>query len=160
EGPAQAAAPGREDGSEGLSELRLNAATGATGGARPARCCPSAGRLTTGPGGCPLMQPTLCTPLIRLSNLFPDPRVYAKCEFLAPSGCFKIHGVTHLLTHLSGSSRTQHLVVPSMGNTALGAAVGARAFGFVMTGVVPETIARAKDEKLRALGVDLVKIAG
>jgi threonine dehydratase len=50
--------------------------------------------------------------------------------------------------------------VPSMGNTALGAATGARAFGFGMTGVVPQTIARAKDEKLRALGVELVKIAG
>ncbi len=29
-----------------------------------------------------------------------------------------------------------------------------------MTGVVPTTIARAKDEKLRALGVELIKIAG
>jgi threonine dehydratase len=47
-----------------------------------------------------------------------------------------------------------------MGNTALGAATGAQAFGFSMTGVVPETIARAKDEKLRALGVELIKIAG
>src|SRR5262249_31828426 len=43
---------------------------------------------------------------------------------------------------------------------ALGAAVGAKAFGFSMIGVVPQTIARAKDEKLRALGVELVKIAG
>jgi threonine dehydratase len=47
-----------------------------------------------------------------------------------------------------------------MGNTALGAAVGAKAFGFSMVGVVPQTIARAKDEKLQALGVELVKIAG
>ncbi len=29
-----------------------------------------------------------------------------------------------------------------------------------MTGVVPQAIARAKDEKLRALGVELIKIAG
>jgi len=50
--------------------------------------------------------------------------------------------------------------VPSMGNTALGAAEGSKAFGFAMTGVVPENIARAKDEKLRALGVELIKIAG
>src|SRR5271165_2615002 len=47
-----------------------------------------------------------------------------------------------------------------MGNTALGAATGAQAFGFSMTGVVPITIARAKDDKLRALGVELIKIAG
>jgi threonine dehydratase len=100
------------------------------------------------------------TPLIRLGNLFPDRQVYAKCEFLAPSGCFKIHGAAHLLTRLSREGRGRRLVVPSMGNTALGAAVGARAFGFAMTGVVPETIARAKDEKLQALGVELVKIAG
>jgi threonine dehydratase len=106
------------------------------------------------------MLPAICTPLVRLSNLFPDRQVYAKCEFLAPSGCFKIHGAAHLLTRLSREGRGQRLVVPSMGNTALGAAVGARAFGFAMTGVVPETIARAKDEKLQALGVELVKVAG
>jgi threonine dehydratase len=100
------------------------------------------------------------TPLVRLGNLFPRREVYAKCEFLAPSGCFKIRGATHLLEHLSRKGGTRQLIVPSMGNTALGAATGAKAFGFSMTGVVPQTIARAKDEKLRVLGVELVKIAG
>src|SRR5262245_49140283 len=106
------------------------------------------------------MLPLVPTPLVRLGNLFPRQAVYAKCEFLAPSGCFKIRGATHLLDHLQREGRTRQLVVPSMGNTALGAATGARAFGFNVTGVVPQTIARAKDEKLRALGVELVKIAG
>jgi threonine dehydratase len=106
------------------------------------------------------MPPLSPTPLIRLGNLFPGREVYAKCEFLAPSGCFKIRGATHLLEHLRRDGRTRQLVVPSMGNTALGAAVAAQAFGFGMTGVVPQTIARAKDEKLRALGVELVKIVG
>jgi threonine dehydratase len=100
------------------------------------------------------------TPLIRLGNLFPQRAVYAKCEFLAPSGCFKIRGAVHLLEHLSREGHTRQLVVPSMGNTALGAAVGAKAFGFRMTGVVPQTISRAKDEKLQALGVELMKITG
>src|ERR1700726_4871393 len=105
------------------------------------------------------MLAALQTPLIRLGNLFPQRAVFAKCEFLAPSGCFKIRGATHLLDHLSREGRTRHLIVPSMGNTALGAATGAQAFGFNMTGIVPETISRAKDEKLRALGVELIKIA-
>ncbi|HLK59455.1 MAG TPA: PLP-dependent lyase/thiolase [Chthonomonadaceae bacterium] len=100
------------------------------------------------------------TPLIRLSNLFSQGDVYAKCEFLAPSGCFKIRGANHLLERLSREGQTRHLVVPSMGNTALGAATGALAFGFGMTGVVPETISRYKDERLRALGVELIKLAG
>jgi threonine dehydratase len=100
------------------------------------------------------------TPLVRLGNLFPDRQVHAKCEFVAPSGCFKIRGAVHLLSHLSHAGRTRPLVVPSMGNTALGAAVGAREFGFRMVGVVPQTIGRAKDEKLQALGVELIKIAG
>jgi threonine dehydratase len=100
------------------------------------------------------------TPLIRLGNLFPRHEVYAKCEFLAPSGCFKIRGAAHLLDHLCREGDTRQLIVPSMGNTALGAATGAQAFGFSMTGVVPQTIARAKDEKLRTLGVELIKIAG
>jgi threonine dehydratase len=106
------------------------------------------------------MLPLSPTPLIRLGNLFPQRAVYAKCEFLAPSGCFKIRGATHLIDHLSRDGRTRHLIVPSMGNTALGAATAAREYGFHMTGVVPQTIAKAKDEKLRALGVELVKIAG
>src|SRR3989454_2587042 len=106
------------------------------------------------------MLPSLPTPLVRLGNLFPQRQVYAKCEFLAPSGCFKIRGAVHLLEHLSKEGRSKELVVPSMGNTALGAAVGAKAFGFAMTGVVPTTISRAKDEKLQALGVELVKIDG
>lgn len=102
----------------------------------------------------------LQTPLIRLGNLFTQRAVYAKCEFLAPSGCFKIRGAVHLLNHLSQEGHTRHLIVPSMGNTALGAATGAQACGFSMTGVVPTTISPAKDEKLCALGVELVKIAG
>jgi threonine dehydratase len=106
------------------------------------------------------MFPLAPTPLIRLGNLFPRREVYAKCEFLAPSGCFKIRGAVHLLDRLCLEGSTRPLIVPSMGNTALGAATGAQAFGFHMTGVVPQTIARAKDEKLRALGVELIKIAG
>jgi threonine dehydratase len=106
------------------------------------------------------MIPAFSIPLIRLGNLFPEREVYAKCEFLAPSGCFKIRGAVHLLEHLVQKGGPRQLVVPSMGNTALGAAVGAKAFGFGMIGVVPQTIAPAKDEKLQALGVELVKIAG
>ena len=106
------------------------------------------------------MQPLTPTPLVRLGNLFPTRAVYAKCEFLAPSGCFKIRGAVHLLEHLAKEGQAKPLIVPSMGNTALGAATAAKDFGFKMTGVVPQTIARAKDEKLRALGVELIKIAG
>jgi threonine dehydratase len=106
------------------------------------------------------MLPLCPTPLVRLGNLFPGTEVFAKGEFLAPSGCFKSRGAVHLLEHLARQGGPRQLVVPSMGNTALGAAAAARAFGFTMTGVVPQTIARAKDEKLRALGVELVKIDG
>ncbi|HEV2473789.1 MAG TPA: PLP-dependent lyase/thiolase [Chthonomonadales bacterium] len=100
------------------------------------------------------------TPLIRLCGLFPSHEVYAKCEWLAPSGCFKIRGARHLLSHLSKEGTNGLLVVPSMGNTALGAAVGATEYGFRMTGVVPKSISPDKDKKLRELGVELVKIDG
>jgi threonine dehydratase len=106
------------------------------------------------------MAVAIQTPLVRLSNLFPRKEVYAKCEFLAPSGCFKIRGATHLLNHLSRQGTGRKLIVPSMGNTALGAAQGAREFGFSMVGIVPQSISRAKDERLQALGVELIKIPG
>lgn len=103
---------------------------------------------------------TVSTPLVRLGNLFPEREVYAKCEFLSPSGSFKDRGAAHLLTLLSREVEKKLLVVPSMGNTALGAAAAAKKFGFSMVGVVPQTIGRAKDEKLQALGVELIKVAG
>jgi threonine dehydratase len=106
------------------------------------------------------MLSLLPTPLVRLTNLFPRPDVYVKCEHLAPSGCFKVRGAVHLLDRLSRDGRAPRLIVPSSGNTAVGAATAAKAFGFGMTGVVPQSIAAAKDEKLRALGVELIKIAG
>jgi threonine dehydratase len=99
-------------------------------------------------------------PLIRLGNLFPDRRVYAKCEFLGASGSFKTRGALHLLDRLTRGGRSRRLVVPSMGNTVLGVADAAPAFGFTVTGVVPQSISRAKDEKLRALGVELIKVPG
>src|ERR1700682_3865610 len=103
---------------------------------------------------------TVSTPLVRLGNLFPKREVYAKCEFLSPSGSFKDRGAAYLLGALSGERQTNLLVVPSMGNTALGAAVAAKKFGFSRVGVVPQTIGRAKDEKLQAFGVELIKVAG
>ncbi|HMF13716.1 MAG TPA: PLP-dependent lyase/thiolase [Gemmataceae bacterium] len=106
------------------------------------------------------MLPAFPTPLVRIANLFPDRRVYAKCEFPVPSGSFKIRGAKHLLDHLSRELGPRELVVPSMGNTALAAALGAKLYGFRMIGVVPTTITRAKDEKLQALGVELVKVEG
>jgi threonine dehydratase len=102
----------------------------------------------------------ISTPLVRLTNLFPDRQVYAKCEFLAPSGSFKIRGGMHLLEHLAREREVRQLVVPSMGNTALGAAAASRELGFSMVGVVPQTISQAKDERLQALGVQLIKVTG
>ncbi|MEX0711979.1 MAG: PLP-dependent lyase/thiolase [Pirellulales bacterium] len=106
------------------------------------------------------MLPTIETPLIRLSNLCPGRQVHAKCEFLQRSGCFKLRGAKHLLERLEREGRKPPLVVPSMGNTAIGAAVAAREYGFRMLGVVPQSISAAKDRKLRELGVELVKIDG
>jgi threonine dehydratase len=99
-------------------------------------------------------------PLVHLGNLFPDRLVYAKCEFLAPGGSFTIRGAKHLLESLRKIGPLPPLIVPSMGNTALGAAVAAKEYGTKMVGVVPTTLSRAKDEKLQALGVELVKVAG
>src|SRR5262249_30190745 len=75
-------------------------------------------------------------------------------------GSVKMRGATQLLENLARAGPLPPLVVPSMGNTALGAAVAVQAVGGRMVGVVPASISRAKDEKLQALGVELVKVAG
>src|SRR5689334_10948205 len=74
------------------------------------------------------MIPAIPTPLVHLGNLFPRRQVWAKCEHLALAGSFKIRGAAHLLGRLAREGGTRQLVVPSMGNTALGVAVGAKAF--------------------------------
>ena len=50
------------------------------------------------------MLTSLRTPLVRLGNLFPGREVYAKCELLAPSGCFKVRGAAHLLERGLGNT--------------------------------------------------------
>ena len=65
----------------------------------------------------------------------------------------------HLLDHLRQQGRIRQLIVPSMGNTAL-ARQPAKECVYGRVGSVPQTIDRGKDEKLRALGVELIKIAG
>jgi threonine dehydratase len=106
------------------------------------------------------MASTPPIPLIRLGNLFAQRQVYAKCEYLGTSGSFKTRAALHLLERLRREDRPRRLVVPSMGNTILGVAFAAPAFGFTAVGVVPQTIGRGKEEKLRALGVELIKVAG
>src|SRR5262245_30832864 len=60
-------------------------------------------------GWCTMLLP-VPTPTIRLGNLFPDRRVLAKCEFLAPSGSFKIRATEHLLTYLLREGGPRELV--------------------------------------------------
>jgi threonine dehydratase len=115
---------------------------------------------------------TPATPLVRLSNLFPNHQVFAKCEHLNVSGSFKIRGALHLLDALSHQSPpVSTLVVPSMGNTALGCAEGIKmvnqqpppreaTLGFKMVAVVPQSITPAKDRKLASMGIEMIKVAG
>jgi len=113
---------------------------------------------------------------VRLGRVFPEQQVYAKCEHLAPSGSFKIRGSLHLLRTLTdpnvgGTTTTPSgpLVVPSMGNTALGCAEGLKMLAAASTGggaamsmvaVVPASITRAKQDKLRSMGIELLMVDG
>jgi cysteine synthase len=47
------------------------------------------------------MLATTPTPRVRLSNLFPNRQVYAECEHLSPSGCFKTRCAVPLLNCLA-----------------------------------------------------------
>jgi hypothetical protein len=63
------------------------------------------------------MLATTPTPRVRLSNLFPNRQVYAECEHLAPSGCFKTRGDVPLLNCLAklrlvGDGGPEHYRIP------------------------------------------------
>jgi threonine dehydratase len=84
-----------------------------------------------------------------------------KLECWQPTGSFKVRGALAVLTGLSAEERARGVVAASAGNHALGVAFAADALGGLVsaTVVVPESVPRAKLEKLRAFPVEL-KIAG
>ena len=100
----------------------------------------------------------LRTPLIRLA-LGPDyPDIRLKLENLQPINAYKLRGAANAVAMLSEAERACGVWTISAGNAGQGVAYAARKAGVPSTVVAIETAPKAKLERMRALGAELVLV--
>lgn len=78
--------------------------------------------------------------------------VWLKAETMQTSGCFKLRGIFHAVSQLSGDARAQGLSTVSAGNTAKALAWCGRHFGVPARSVMPEQAPRTKVDAFEAMG--------
>lgn len=79
--------------------------------------------------------------------------VLLKAENLQLTGSFKIRGAASKMTALP---KDQPVITASSGNHGIGAAHAASAIGQKLTVVLPEIVKRAKLERIRSYGIDVI----
>jgi threonine dehydratase len=84
-------------------------------------------------------------------------RLWLKCENLQPMGAFKLRGATNMLAQLTGEQRSAGAITYSSGNHGLAVALAARTLGMTAVIVVPETVARVKEDGIRRLGAEVIR---
>lgn len=100
------------------------------------------------------------TPLVRLTRTFPDhpAEVYAKLEFMNPSGSIKDRIARYMIDEAEKDGRINPgdlIIENSSGNTALALAMVAIQRGYRLKVVVRDRSSREKIELLRAMGVEV-----
>lgn len=98
------------------------------------------------------------TPLINapvLDDLL-GARVFLKAETLQRTGSFKFRGAYNRISAIPAERRAAGVVAYSSGNHAQGVAAAARLMGMRATIVMPADAPRAKTERTRALGAEIV----
>jgi len=101
----------------------------------------------------------LRTPLVRL-ELGPDfPDIRLTLENLQPINAYKLRGAANAVAMLPDSERKRGVWTVSAGNAGQGVAYAARQAGVPCTVVAIETAPKAKLERMRALGANLVLVS-
>jgi threonine dehydratase len=83
-------------------------------------------------------------------------RVFLKAETLQRTGSFKFRGAYNRISNIPQDKRAAGVVAYSSGNHAQGVAAAARLLGMRATIVMPKDAPRAKTERTRALGAEIV----
>jgi threonine dehydratase len=98
------------------------------------------------------------TPLIHAPVLDErlNARVFLKAETLQRTGSFKFRGAYNKISSIPAERRAAGVVAYSSGNHAQGVAAAARLLGMRATIVMPSDAPRAKRERTRALGAEIV----
>jgi cystathionine beta-synthase len=102
------------------------------------------------------------TPLVRLNRITADIpcEIYAKLEFMNPSGSIKDRVARHMIMKAERDGRLKPgdtIIENSSGNMAMSLATVAIQRGYRLKTVVRDTIAIEKLRQLTALGVEVIK---
>jgi len=98
------------------------------------------------------------TPLLRSDVLdaTTGARVWVKAECLQQGGAFKLRGAVNAVAALGAEGRKNGVLAYSSGNHAIAVASAAKLFGVPAVIVMPADAPRAKLERTRSLGADVV----
>jgi cysteine synthase B len=105
------------------------------------------------------------TPLVRIQRLSPNPDValYAKLEFLNPTGSVKDRVARALIEDLEASGRLSPdsiILEPSSGNTGIALAMIARRKGYRVTVVLPDNVTQERRQLLGLFGAEIIDSPG
>jgi threonine dehydratase len=95
------------------------------------------------------------TPILPLRS---DGSILLKAESLQPVGSFKLRGAYATISSLSAEVRARGVITYSSGNHGLAVTRSARLLGTHATVVLPTTTPRAKRDRMRAEGAELVEL--
>ena len=101
------------------------------------------------------LQPT---PLVRFNGDDSSQEIYLKLENLQPIRAFKIRAAINAIKTIDREKLRNGVWTVSAGNWAQGLAWAARKLGVKCTCVVPESVPKIKEDSIRRLGADIVKV--
>ena len=105
------------------------------------------------------------TPLVEIARLCPNPdvRLYAKLEFMNPTGSVKDRVARALIDDLERDGRLgpdSIILEPTSGNTGISLAMIARRKGYRVTVVVPDNVTVERRQLLTLFGAEIIESPG
>ncbi len=105
------------------------------------------------------------TPLVEVPNVCPNPnvRLYAKLEFMNPTGSVKDRVAKYLIEDLERAGRLRPdsiIIEPTSGNTGIGLAMIARRKGYRVAVVVPDNVTMERRQLLALFGAEVIDSPG
>ena len=99
------------------------------------------------------------TPLLRMKNLdqYLGCEVYAKAECMQITGSFKLRGAMNKILSLSEEELRRGIVAASSGNHGKAIAYACKELGVKATIVLPNSVAKVKEDAIRKWGAEIVK---
>jgi cysteine synthase B len=105
------------------------------------------------------------TPLVEIPRMCPNPnvRLYAKLEFMNPTGSVKDRVAKALIEDLEASGRLRPdsiIIEPTSGNTGIALAMIARRKGYRVAVVLPDNVTQERRQLLALFGAEIIDSPG